>query len=168
MPPPCKLATAASRFAPGFPSAQLFHTLAAPSAKSAKVDRRGASPQREGAAPPEGVNCRGKGGPGFLSDDEEDSDTEPDTSNDEDSPNPGVGAGDDPEGGNSEADDSEDWRDYAGDAPRGNDPEAGGADDETTHSGTCEDDWILLGFRPSEMDGRSIGGGEDGDDKAAF
>ena len=60
-----------------------------------------------------------------------------------------MGAGEDPEGGYSEAEDSEDWRDCEGDDPGGNDPEARGAGDETTHSGTHEVDWILLGFRPS-------------------
>ena len=110
---------------------------------------------------PEGGKGGGEGSPGSLSDDEEDSDTEPDTGHDEDSPNPGVGAGDDPEGGNPEADVSEAWSGCEGDDPDGYDSGSEKADDESTDAdaNTYADGWHLLGFLCA-----GEGEGEDDDD----
>ena len=121
------------------------------------VDRHGASPQGEGAAPPEGGNGGGGSSPVSLSDGEEDSGTEPVTSDDEESPNRGVGAGDDPEGGYSEAGDSEEWSGCEGDDHCGYDSENERPDGETTDAdaNTYAGDWVRLGFRLVEGDGSS-------------
>ena len=47
------------------------------------IDRRSASPQGKGAAPPEGGNGRGGGSPGFLGDDSEEDDSEGDSEENE-------------------------------------------------------------------------------------
>ena len=72
-----------------------------------------------------------------------------------------MGAGDDPEGGYSEADDSEDWSSCEGDDPGGYDPEYEGSVGDTTdadayaHAGVCN---LLRFLRDGD------GEGDDDDD----